>query len=192
MNIIISPSVFVGCDIVTASTTQLTCRIRPTGFLASEVKSGNDVAVILAVSSEAKCLSTCTFDLVAPIETIESLTPTFDAATNTLQVIAVGSGFTAGDTSSVSLYIDDVKQTTTSVASATSAVFTIKNVTSASSTFVRVFFADGNPTGWSSISGLTFTPNFYLITPTTGGSEGGTLLTVTGTGFGLKTIGLGL
>jgi hypothetical protein len=47
------------------------------------------------------------------------LTPTFDNATNTLQVIAVGSGFTSGNTSSVSLYIDDLKQTTISVASAT-------------------------------------------------------------------------
>jgi hypothetical protein len=80
------------------------------------------------VSSEAKCASTCTFDLVTPLATIESLTPTFDAATNTLQVIAVGSGFTAGDISSISLYIDEVKQATTSVASATSAVFTITNV----------------------------------------------------------------
>jgi hypothetical protein len=57
---------------------------------------------------------------------------------------------------------------------------------------VSIFFADGNPTGWNSISGLTFTPNFYLITPSTSGSEGGTLLTVSGTGFGLKTTGLGL
>lgn len=120
------------------------------------------------------------------------MTPTFDAATNTLQVIAIGSGFTVGDTSSVSLYIDDVKQTTTSVASALSAVFTISNITSASSSFVSVFFADGNPTGWTNISGLTFTPNFFLISPSTEGSEGGTLLTVSGTGFGTKTTGLGL
>ncbi len=39
---------------------------------------------------------------------------------------------------------------------------------------------------------MTFTPNFYLITPTNAGSEGGTLLTVSGTGFGIKTAGLGL
>jgi len=39
---------------------------------------------------------------------------------------------------------------------------------------------------------LTFDQKFVEVTPTTGGSEGGTLLTVKGTGFGLKTTGLGL
>jgi hypothetical protein len=108
VNIIVSASVFIGCDVVTATTTQLTCRIKPTGFLVTEIKSGNTVAVILAASSEATCVGTCTFEFKAPVATITSLTPSFDTATNKLQVNAVGTGFTAGDISSVSLYVDNV------------------------------------------------------------------------------------
>ena len=112
VNIIYSSVIFIGCDIVTATTTELTCRIRATGFAADETKSGNDVAVILAASSEAKCEGTCKFDFVAPVATISSLTPAFDSATNTIQVSLVGSGFNPADKSSVSLYIDNVKQST--------------------------------------------------------------------------------
>lgn len=105
---------------------------------------------------------------------------------------AAGTGFTAGNTASVTLYIDNVAQTTLSVATATAAVFTITNVTQAASTAVRVYFIDGYPTGWNANTSLTLTPGFVSVSPKTGGSEGGTLITVTGTGFGTKTTGLGL
>ena len=39
---------------------------------------------------------------------------------------------------------------------------------------------------------MTFTPSFVSLSPNTGGSQGGTLVTVIGTGFGVKTTGLGL
>jgi hypothetical protein len=57
---------------------------------------------------------------------------------------------------------------------------------------VQVFFADGYPTGWNTITGLIFSPNFYEIVTLSYTSEGGTLLTVKGTGFGKNTTGLGL
>lgn len=122
------------------------------------------------------------------------MTPTFDSATNTIQVSLVGSGFTASINSSVSLFVDNVQQLTTSVNDQTSAVFTIANVETNISRNVQVFFADGSPTGWDTAiaAGLTFTPNFYEIVSGTLTSEGGTLLLVKGTGFGKKTTGLDL
>ena len=149
--------------------------------------------MIFGATSSATCPGNdCTFSFVAPVATLTGLTAAHDATTNTIQVTAVGTGFTSGDTTSVSLYIDNVKQTTLSVASATEAVFTITDIADISSTNVRVYFADGYSNGWSSYTSLTFTYNFVQVSPNTGGSEGGTLLTVIGTGFGTKTTGLDL
>ena len=61
-----------------------------------------------------------------------------------------------------------------------------------SSTNVQVYFADGNPTDYTKTTSLTFTPSFVSVSPNTGGSIGGTLVTVTGTGFGINTKDLGL
>lgn len=55
---IIDQAVKVGnyyCDILTASPSQLTCRIRPTGLGTGQTSSNNEVLVILAAASEAKC-----------------------------------------------------------------------------------------------------------------------------------------
>lgn len=121
-----------------------------------------------------------------------SLTPSFDSATNTAIVTLAGSGFTASNTSSVSLYIDGVKQTTTAVTSVSEAKFTITNINDSTTAKAEVFFTEGNSNGFNTIHSLTFTPSFVSVSPNTGGSQGGTLVTVIGTGFGVKTIGLGL
>jgi hypothetical protein len=81
-----------------------------------------------------------------------------------------GTGFTSGNTNSVSLYVDGEKQTTVSVDSATSAVFRITNVKNTSSTNVAIYFTDGLPTGHASLTSLTFNQKFIELTPTTGGS----------------------
>jgi len=56
---------------------------------------------------------------------------------------------------------------------------------------VQVFFADGLPDGYKQFTSLTLTPKLVSIYPNTG-SIGGTLLTITGVGFGVETLGLGL
>lgn len=50
-----------------------------------------------------------------------------------------------------------------------------------------VYFTDGLPADYMLVSSLTFTPTFVSVSPNSGGSQGGTLLTVTGTGFGVNT-----
>jgi hypothetical protein len=185
------------CDILTATTTQLTCRIRSTGNTATDVATGIDIVVTLAASFEATCvefvnqdnetINPCKFDFKVPAATVATLTPGFDSATNTAQVTLAGSGFTAGDITSVALYIDGAKQTTLSVPSETSAVFEIVDIKDSTSSNIQIYFADGFATDYKLITSLTLTPNFVSVSPNTGGSFGGTVLTVRGTGFGINT-----
>lgn len=99
------------CDILTATTTQLVCRIRPTGYTAANVATGIDIVVVLAASFEATCNpdTACKFEFKVPAATVATLTPGFDSATNTQRITLAGSGFTAGDTTSVELWIDGAK-----------------------------------------------------------------------------------
>lgn len=56
---------------------------------------------------------------------------------------------------------------------------------------MRVYFADGLPTGFDAFTTATIVPTLVSISPSTG-SSGGTLLTVTGTGFGTSSEELNL
>jgi hypothetical protein len=60
-----------------------------------------------------------------------------------------------------------------------------------SSDNVRVYFTDGLPTGYDTLGGLTITPTFTSISPSSA-SAGGNLFTVTGNGFGVDTATLDL
>jgi hypothetical protein len=62
-------------------------------------------------------------------------------------------------------------------------------MTDETSANVRVYFPDGLAGGYATFAALTVTPTLVTISPSTG-SSGGTLLTVTGTGFGAATQGL--
>ena len=97
------------CDILSATTTQLKCRIRSTGFLYNQFSSNNIVNVILAASANATCPgNSCVFSFQSPVSSLSSLTRVFDATYNTLQVKAVGTGFKTGDLTIISLYIDNI------------------------------------------------------------------------------------
>jgi hypothetical protein len=50
---------------------------------------------------------------------------------------------------------------------------------------VVVYFADGLPSGLEELPRLSFEPRIFSVSPATG-SAGGTLLTVTGSGFGVN------
>jgi hypothetical protein len=138
---------------VNADGTEITCRILPTGYAVTDAGSV-DLIVFLAASFEATCndgndaSSACKFTYEAPIASITTLTPSFDATSNTLIMTMVGSGFTSGDISSVSLVIDGVTQMTRSVDSDTQAIFTITDVKNTSSQDVNVYFADGFAAGF--------------------------------------------
>ena len=64
-------------------------------------------------------------------------------------------------------------------------------MTSATSSNVRVYFADGLPDGYDLITALTVTPTFTSITPGEA-SAGGNLFTISGNGFGVDTADLDL
>ena len=55
-----------------------------------------------------------------------------------------------------------------------------------SSADVKIYFPDGLPTGFKDFSSIKVVPTLVSVSPSSG-SSGGTLLTVTGTGFGIKT-----
>ena len=57
---------------------------------------------------------------------------------------------------------------------------------------VQIYFPDGFPSGYAEfVSSITVTPTLVSVSPSTG-SSGGTLLTVTGNGFGTSTEGINL
>ena len=60
-----------------------------------------------------------------------------------------------------------------------------------SSSNVNIYFPDGLPTGYSSFMSVSVVPTLVSISPSTG-SSGGTLITVTGTGFGNQTEGINM
>lgn len=181
------------CDILTTTMTQITCQIRATGLTAADVASGVNVLVFLAASFEATCIdaTSCKFEYVVPNVSVTSLAPGLDTANGFATATLSGTGFTVGDTSSISLFIDSYKQTTYSVDSG-SVIFRITNMDDSSSSNIQITTAQGFPSGASAVKSITFTPAFFSISPNTGASAGGTLMTVKGTGFGLKTSGFTL
>ena len=91
-----------------------------------------------------------------------------------------GTGFTAGDNVGTELWIDGMKQDVVSV-DATTAVFNLVGANSNSSTDIKFYIAEGSPAG--SLSYVSFDAGLINIAPAVG-SSGGTLITVSGVGFG--------
>ena len=88
----------------------------------------------------------------------------------------------------MTLIIDGKTQTTESL-TATEGKFTLTDLDSEKTNVVKVYFEAGLPKDYAKVKTVTVTPNLVSISPSSG-SAGGTLLTVTGTGFGSKTKGL--
>ena len=110
-----------------------------------------------------------------------------DAATNTQKLTLAGTGF-GTDKTKVTLIIDGKTQTTDSLAD-TEGKFTLTDLDSEKTNVVQVYFDTGLPKDYAKVKTVAVTPNLVSISPSSG-SAGGTLLTVTGTGFGSKTKGL--
>lgn len=129
------------------------------------------------------------FDMDEPIASVTGLTASFDAATNTEVLTLTGTGF-GTETSAIELIIDGVRQTCLT-AEETTATFTLSHLDHESANKVTIYFPDGLPAGYDTITSFSVTPKLVSIFPAVG-SGGGTLLTVTGTGFGENTQGLTL
>lgn len=70
--------------------------------------------------------------------------------------------------------------------SLTSATFAITEALDETTSDMRIYFNDGLPYDFDSHTTATMVPTLVSISPSSG-SSGGTLLTVTGTGFGINT-----
>jgi hypothetical protein len=88
------------------------------------------------------------------------------------------------------LLIDGVEQTAL-VVTETTATFTLIDITDESSADLKIYFPDGLPAGYKDFSSIKVVPTLVSVSPRAG-SSGGTLLTVTGTGFGIKTLKVNL
>ena len=143
-----------------------------------------NVVTFLRTSEEAINLVDNVWEYETPSASVTALTSAFDDTTNTLELTLEGTGF-GTDADSIELYIDGERQTSLTAAD-TVATFTLDSILDESSSDVRVYFADGLPTGYQDVSSITVYPTLLSISPSVG-SFGGTLITVTGVGFGVNT-----
>ena len=174
------------CLVQTSTPTEITCRVMET---FAEETSTALVLTFLRTSEEAVNNVDNTYEFATPVATVTSLTSAFDEASNTEVLTLEGSGF-GEDTDAVELYIDGALQTVVSCAD-TVATFTLGGMLDETSSNVQVYFPDGLPTGYTEVASLTVAPTLVSVSPATG-SSGGTLLTITGTGFGTATEGVNL
>lgn len=138
----------------------------------------------LRTSEEAVNICDNVFEFYEPVATITDMTNAFDATSNTQVITLTGTGF-GTDTSAIEFYIDGVKQECLT-AEDTTATFAIDGTLDEVSDNVQIYFADGLPSGYADFNSVTVTPSLVSVSPSSG-SFGGTLLTVTGTGFGVDT-----
>ena len=110
------------CDVLTATTTELTCRIRET-FVESTNCPTVPVLVFLKTAEDARMDTDNEFSCYEPVATITDLTNAFDTATNTQVITLTGSGF-GTDTSAIDFFIDGVRQEVLTVTD-TTATFTL-------------------------------------------------------------------
>ena len=174
------------CYVSATSATQIVCDVEATG--ATEISTVN-VMTFLRTQEEAQNEVSNIFEFAEPLSTVSALTAAFDEATNTQVLTLTGTsmGTTPAD---IKMTVDGVELTTLT-ATDTEATFTLAGLKSESANKVEIRFPDGFPTGFDTVATIATTANLVSISPATG-SAGGTLLTVTGTGFGVDTTGVTL
>jgi IPT/TIG domain len=91
------------------------------------------------------------------------------------------------------LYLDGVKQTFVSLTDDTSVIFTLTSFGTQSPLSVKFYSDQGTPNGANAIANpsLKITPTLISLTPSVG-SAAGTVIKVTGSGFGSLTTNLNL
>ena len=142
----------------------------------------SNLLVFLRTSEEAQNDGSDAYEFVTPIATLTDVTNNFDSSSNSQVFTITGTSFPNGDTAGVTLHLDGIEQETLTVTD-TVATFRVTEILSGSPS-LRVYFDDGLPAGYDSFNSATVAATLVSISPSTG-SSGGTLLTVTGTGFGM-------
>lgn len=122
----------------------------------------------------------CFFDYIDSTSTVTGISAAFDQASNSIKLTVSGTGFVAGDAAGTELWIDGLKQQIVSV-DTTTAVFQLTGALSNTSQDIKFYIGEGSPAG--TLSYISFDSGLISVSPSTG-SSGGTLLTVSGVGFG--------
>ena len=173
------------CLVIETSDSQIKCRIQ---IEYTQEPETVDVIVFAKVSEEATCQKSdgCTYKFQESTTAISDITQSFDGSDIFLTVH--GSGFTAGDIEGTQLWIEEIMQQCVSV-DTTSAVFKLVDVPSMSLSDIKVYTKEGI----AQMPQLTLDllPQFTGVEPQVG-SAAGTLITVTGAGFGVEQTNLNL
>jgi hypothetical protein len=170
------------CLVLTSAPTQITCRVENTVEEAGSAL----LLVFLKTSEEADCEGTlCDFTYKNPAHTVTTIETNFDEASQTTKAVVSGTGFSEP----AELWIDGESMTFDSLTE-TEAIFTVTYIEGIESSDVQVYFVDGNSEETSAYT-ATIVPSFLAVSPATG-SAGGSLIHVTGSGFGPGTEGLNL
>lgn len=155
------------------------------------------VFVFLKLSEEAVCNNGsdgCFFTWLTPKHGATGVVASVDDDGN--QVITItsdGTGlFSEDNEAGVELWLDGYVQQTDSV-SVGEAVFTVTNLDGISTDIVKLVSAEGysDTASEETVGTLTMTPTLISISPEVG-SIGGSVITVTGSGFGMSVDGIGL
>jgi len=145
--------------------------------------TGAKMITFLKTSEEAPCHPDdgCKWIYQPPAATLTSASVSFDG-TNWVVTVS-GTGF-SGDSSTVELFANGIKQETTSV-SPTEATFNVVNSQSNSLNGLKLYFPEGTPEAHDSILGdaLLMTPKLASFIPNAG-SVGGTEVIVSAPGLG--------
>jgi hypothetical protein len=116
---------------------------------------------------------------------VTDIQTSFDTESLTTKAVVSGTGLAQ----SAELWIDGEEMTLDSLTE-TEATFTITYIEGIESNDVQIYFADGSSEESASYS-ISVVPSLLTVSPSTG-SAGGSLIHVTGSGFGPQTEGLNL
>lgn len=191
------------CFVQETSEFEIKCRIAVDG---SQEPNTSEIIIFAKASEEMVCNvgvegDGCEFVFSNPLADLISITESFDSTSNTIQLTVTGSGFTDGDTANTELYLDGVKQETVSVsqpADLGTAVFNVVYADDADVTNIVFYTQEGLPA--SDLASVTLTPGLVKIdageldgfSGNQNGSQAGSILRVTGVGFGPGTEDLNL
>lgn len=173
------------CYVQTSSPTEITCRTD----LHTTKETGSELFVVFLKTSEEAATpdgEDIIFTYAAPTVEVTDMYVTFDEVTLTHQIILAGTGFDE----TIEVVIDGYVQTLVSQ-DAYEAIFTLTNLSGVDSSDVHIYTSEGYPEGGQISHAFEAYPAILTITPSVG-SSGGSIISVTGSGFGTETVGLNL
>jgi len=172
---------------------EIVCRIEETD---QEVDAAVDVLVFLKLSEEAVCSvdGGCLFTWLTPKHEVTALDHTVnDDGDQIITITSDGTSlFSEDNETGVELWLDGYAQQTDAV-TVGQAVFTVTNIDNIDVSEIKLLSAAGysNTSSEETMGSISATPTLKSISPSNG-SIGGSVITVTGSGFGTSTEGLGL